>query len=29
MLITKESVLNLKEKTLHHCFSYFQITCNY
>jgi len=29
MLITKESVLNLKEKTLNHCFFYFQIACNY
>jgi len=31
MLITctNASVLNLKEKTLHHCFFYFQIACNY
>jgi len=26
MLITKESVLNLKDKTLYHWFFYFQIT---
>jgi len=29
MLITKESVLILKEKTLNHCFFYFKIACNY
>jgi len=30
MVITKESVLNLKEKkTLHHWFFYFQTACNY
>jgi len=29
MLITKEFVLNLKEKTLYHWFFYFQISCNY
>jgi len=29
MLITNESLLNLKEKTLHHWIFYFQIACNY
>ena len=28
MLITKESVLNLKKKTLHHWIFYFQTACN-
>jgi len=29
MLITKESVLKLKGKTLHHKFFYFEIAINY
>ena len=28
MLTTKDSVLKFKEKTLRHCFFYFQIACD-